>query len=149
MYMFDVNKNNLILFIIDFSLDITIDDATIWDKLRAISTRTDTSQSSPITLAVLYGERHDPTITASMSHITDHNMSLDTVYQSVCEGLVKNIHKMMPCCVLIESGISRLVVSGTIFYGFHKCVFYLKFWWIRHFFYFCYLSWMLSLCPVR
>ena len=58
-------------------------------------------------------KRQDPNLTGSLSGANCDNISVDCVFHGICEGLVQNIHHMMPVSMLIESGISALVLTGS------------------------------------
>lgn len=61
----------------------------------------------------LLGERHQPESTASVTNITASNLSLGSVFHSLCEGLVKNLCEMMPREMLLSNGVKRIVGSGN------------------------------------
>lgn len=90
----------------------------IWQKLTEISTVTDMTPIPGIDLLsiqpLLYGERHSPSATASVTSITENGISLDCIFKSLCSGLVTNLHQMMPQSMLIESGVKRLVLTGSV-----------------------------------
>ncbi|KAL4224095.1 hypothetical protein ACF0H5_017549 [Mactra antiquata] len=95
----------------------TLDKETIWKKLTEMSTSNEGDSGANggmIIQPVLYGERHDPSLTGSLSGANLYNTSLDCVFKSVCEGLVHNLYQMMPLSKLIESGITRLVLTGSV-----------------------------------
>ena len=97
--------------------DVEIPEATIWSRLTELST-TGTASSYPGPRLVisprLYGERHAPDLTTSLSGLDCETGSMQTVFRAMCEGLVNNLHQMMPQSLLIESGIQRLVLSGSV-----------------------------------
>lgn len=96
---------------------VTMDKEDIWKKLTELSTAAqgdDTSSRGLVIQPLLFGERHDPLLTGSISGATVQNISLDCVFKAVCEGLVNNLYQMMPLSKLIESGISRLVLTGSV-----------------------------------
>ena len=51
---------------------------------------------------------------ASVTSIKENGTSLDCMFKSLCAGLVSNLYHMMPQSVLIESGMTRLVVTGSV-----------------------------------
>lgn len=61
----------------------------------------------------LFGERHSPDSHASVSHLTSADLSLGHVTRALCRGIIENIHSMLPSHQLIESGIQRIIGSGS------------------------------------
>ncbi|XP_069800484.1 sedoheptulokinase isoform X2 [Dendropsophus ebraccatus] len=61
----------------------------------------------------LYGERHSPHSQASVSNLTSANLSLGHVTRALCRGIIENIHSMLPSHRLKESGIKRIIGSGS------------------------------------
>lgn len=107
---------NSVPYIIFTIAGVDVDKDTIWKKLTemSVSSLGDTGGNGLLIQPIIYGERHDPSQTGSMSGANLYNTSLDCVFKSLCEGLVNNIHQMMPLCKLIESGITRLVLTGSV-----------------------------------
>lgn len=106
-------------FFFSFYLGIEISKEQIWTKLTEISSQASPPSSStdflmPIIQPLLYGERHIPEASASITGITESVTSLDCVFRSLCAGLVNNLHLMMPQSLMIESGVTRLVVTGSV-----------------------------------
>ncbi|XP_048413017.1 sedoheptulokinase isoform X1 [Stegostoma tigrinum] len=63
--------------------------------------------------ATLFGERHVPDQLASVTNISPSNLSLGHVIRALCRGIVKNLNSMLPCQRLIESGVQRIMGSGS------------------------------------
>ena len=61
---------------------------------------------------VLWGERHDPDQKASIKDILPESMSLGNIYNSICFGLLLNIHSMMDG-IFEKYGVKRLVGTGN------------------------------------
>ncbi|KAL7986896.1 hypothetical protein Chor_005815 [Crotalus horridus] len=61
----------------------------------------------------LFGERHAPTILASVTDIAASDMSLGHVVRSLCRGVIQNLHSMLPSGNLKEAGAKRIVASGS------------------------------------
>lgn len=59
------------------------------------------------------GERHAPTVTASVTNINIGNLDLGKVFRALCNGLVLNLHSMMPRDVLLTANITRIVGNGS------------------------------------
>ncbi|XP_029467201.1 sedoheptulokinase [Rhinatrema bivittatum] len=72
-------------------------------------------QSSP-TLVInptIFGERHAPDHLASVSNIAATELSLGHVTRALCCGIIQNLHSMLSAQQLIESGVKRIVGSGS------------------------------------
>ncbi|OCT91148.1 hypothetical protein XELAEV_18014204mg [Xenopus laevis] len=61
----------------------------------------------------LFGERHTPDILASVTNIMAAELSLGHVTRALCRGIVQNLHSMLPSSRLQESGVKRLIGSGS------------------------------------
>ncbi|XP_018100820.1 uncharacterized protein LOC734825 isoform X2 [Xenopus laevis] len=61
----------------------------------------------------LFGERHIPDMLASVSNITAAGLSLGHVTRALCQGIVQNLHSMLPSSRLQQSGVKRLIGSGS------------------------------------
>lgn len=61
----------------------------------------------------ILGERYMPDLTASATNITIGNIGLGQVFRSMCQGLLHNLHGMMPRDTLIEAEITRIVGNGS------------------------------------
>ena len=55
----------------------------------------------------------DPCVTLTGS--SESYLNLGAIYRSVCEGIIDNLHMMLPCILLIESGIKQLILTGSVF----------------------------------
>ncbi|PIO27869.1 hypothetical protein AB205_0149030 [Aquarana catesbeiana] len=86
-------------------------DSTIYSKLisAALSEHETRLQISP----TLFGERHAPDRVASVSNISPASLSLGHVTRALCQGLIENIHSMLPSQRLKEAGIKRIIGSGS------------------------------------
>ncbi|XP_078404367.1 sedoheptulokinase isoform X1 [Cetorhinus maximus] len=63
--------------------------------------------------ATIFGERHSPDQLASVTNISPSNLSLGHVTRALCRGIVENLNSMLPCQQLIESGVRRIMGSGS------------------------------------
>ncbi|XP_051751303.1 sedoheptulokinase isoform X2 [Ctenopharyngodon idella] len=63
--------------------------------------------------STLLGERHDPTTSASVSHISPSNLSLGHVTRAVCRGIIENMATMMPPQSLQAAGVRCIIGSGS------------------------------------
>ncbi|KAE8622012.1 hypothetical protein XENTR_v10005061 [Xenopus tropicalis] len=61
----------------------------------------------------LFGERHTPDRLASVSNITAAELSLGHATRALCHGIVQNLHSMLPSSRLQESGVRRIIGSGS------------------------------------
>ncbi|XP_063152070.1 sedoheptulokinase [Candoia aspera] len=60
----------------------------------------------------IFGERHGPTASASVTGITASELSLGHVVRALCRGVVRNLHSMLPSESLKEAGAKQIVASG-------------------------------------
>lgn len=63
--------------------------------------------------STLLGERHDPTTSASVSHISPSNLSLGHMTRAVCRGIIENMATMMPPQSLQAAGVRCIIGSGS------------------------------------
>ena len=99
-----------------------IPEATIWEKLHAqqqpsqdvVNSHLSSDLDDLVITPTIYGERHCPDSRGSAGNIHSQNISLASVYHSLCRGLVSNLHSMMSASVLRAAGISRIIGSGTV-----------------------------------
>ena len=89
-----------------------MDEESVWAKLLELSASSDSSSLK--ILPTIFGERHLPDACVTLTGSSESCLDLGTVYRSLCEGIVDNLHNMMPCTLLIESGIQQLVLSGSV-----------------------------------
>ncbi|XP_064460232.1 sedoheptulokinase-like [Ornithodoros turicata] len=92
-------------------LGLGVPESKIWERISSI-TDDPTTESDLLVVPTLYGERHLPDQRASVVNIDPMCLSLDKVARALCNGLVANMHSMMPQEVLIEAGIQRIVGTG-------------------------------------
>ena len=88
-----------------------IPSTQIWQKLESVSH--DIPASDLKITPTIYGERHLPDQHASVSNITTQNISLGSVYRSLCKGIIANLHEMMSQQYIHNAGIDRIIASGT------------------------------------
>lgn len=95
--------------------DVNVHEDLIWEKLTRLAGHLDeTKANGLVAIPLINGERHAPMLTGSLSGITRDNMELCSIFRSLLEGIINNLHGMIPSCQLIESGISRLVINGSV-----------------------------------
>ncbi|KAH3885353.1 sedoheptulokinase-like isoform X2 [Dreissena polymorpha] len=98
------------------TLGLTIHEESIWLKLTEIASYPEIAEefSRPVIHPFLYGERYNPNLTASISGMREENSTLECIFHALCNGLVANLHQMMPLSLLIESGVERVVLTGSV-----------------------------------
>lgn len=62
---------------------------------------------------VLWGERHNPNQTASVTNISPGSLSLGNVYNSLCHGVLVNIQSMMSRDFLEKCGVQKILGTGN------------------------------------
>lgn len=93
-------------------LGFSAPQSKVWEKL--ISHGLEESASPLMTInPFLLGERHNPDKRASVTNINLANLGLGQVFRSLCEGLIGNLHSMMPREILLEAEIKRIVGNGS------------------------------------
>lgn len=101
-----------------------MDEATVWSRLEQLyadrSHSKPASVQSPLPLVtidpLLNGERHDPARAASASGLTGaalEQLALSDLYRSTCDGLTRNLSRMMPPPLLRRAGVRRLLGTGS------------------------------------
>lgn len=61
----------------------------------------------------ILGERHDTSSLGLVSNISASNVSLGHLTRALCQGIVENIVAMLPPQLLLESGVKKIVGSGS------------------------------------
>lgn len=85
--------------------------AKVWEKLISLGLEAQTSSMKII--PHLLGERHSPTAKASVENIDLSNIQLGSVFKSLCDSLIENLHTMMPKEVLRNAEVKRIVGNGS------------------------------------
>ncbi|MEE6468414.1 hypothetical protein FKM82_008282 [Ascaphus truei] len=62
---------------------------------------------------MLFGERHAPDSLASVSNISEADLSLGHLTRALCRGIIENMHSMLPSDRLEKSGVKRIIGSGS------------------------------------
>jgi len=62
---------------------------------------------------VIWGERHDTSLTGQASQITSNNISLGDVTLALLQGIVQNLHSMISSEKLASCGVQRIVGTGS------------------------------------
>lgn len=83
----------------------------VWEKLIALGLEAQTSSMKII--PHLLGERQAPTAKASVENIDLSNIQLGSVFKSLCESLIQNLHHMMPKEILRKANVKRIVGNGS------------------------------------
>lgn len=93
-------------------LGFSVPQSKVWEKLIFFGKDESTASSLKIN-PLLLGERHSPEACASVSNINLSNISLGHVFRSLCEGVIENIHSMMPKEFLTNANITRILGNGS------------------------------------
>ncbi|XP_045473758.1 sedoheptulokinase-like isoform X2 [Harmonia axyridis] len=93
-------------------LGIPIPQEKLYPKLIELS-KGEKASSDLVVNPTCWGERHNPGLTASVSNINVGNLELGQIFKAICEGMIRNLHSMMPKEVLEQSNIKRIVCSGS------------------------------------
>lgn len=95
--------------------DNTEDRNLIWKRLIELSEK-DANSSDLNCVPTVFGERHDRQVYGSISNIRNDNLSIGTVFNSICKGLVKNLNDMITYDLLMnELGCKRIIATGGCF----------------------------------
>ncbi|XP_059829677.1 sedoheptulokinase isoform X2 [Hypanus sabinus] len=93
----------------EFGLDVP--DPTIYSQ--AINSALSVAHTDLVVEATVFGERHLPGRLGCVTNISPCNLSLGHVIRALCRGVVNNLHSMLPVQWLAESGVRRIVGSGS------------------------------------
>ena len=86
----------------------------IWKKLISIAESNPNGKCELEFIPRLYGERHDTKTFGSLNNISVGNFKLGKVFNSLCNGLIQNLHDMFPMDILIkELGCKRIIATGS------------------------------------
>ncbi|NWU97823.1 SHPK Sedoheptulokinase, partial [Upupa epops] len=92
-------------------LGLEIQESTIYTKIiKAALAQSDIKLSVHPTI---FGERHVPEQLASVTNITVSDLSLGHVTRALCRGIVENLCAMLPVQCLVETGVRRILGSGS------------------------------------
>ncbi|XP_013405429.1 sedoheptulokinase [Lingula anatina] len=88
-----------------------VPDTKVWATLLE---QGEEEESTDLVISpTIYGERHMPNQHATVSNINTSNLSLGSVTLALCQGVVTNLHTMMPRDFLLGAGVKRIVGSGA------------------------------------
>ncbi|XP_063536912.1 sedoheptulokinase-like [Cydia strobilella] len=90
-----------------------IPQSKLWEKLITISSAAPPPTSEMKIIPHLLGERHAPTAKVSVADIDLSNIHLASVFRSLCDSLIQNLHSMMPKEILRNANIKRIVGNGS------------------------------------
>lgn len=88
-----------------------VSDIKIWETVNTLA-----RQKPVASLKIqptLLGEHTQPDMKGSVTNITSRNLSLGSVFHSLCEGLVENLSKLLPRETLENNGVTRVVGIGS------------------------------------
>ncbi|XP_064425081.1 sedoheptulokinase [Latimeria chalumnae] len=92
-------------------LGVSVPDSAIYSLMEKAALNQ--SNTDLDIVPTICGERHLPDQLASVSSISSSNLSLGHVTRALCSGIVRNLQTMLPCQQLIESGVKRIMGSGS------------------------------------
>ncbi|XP_006641066.2 sedoheptulokinase isoform X1 [Lepisosteus oculatus] len=92
-------------------LGVDLSDAIIYSRL--IQAALGESSTDLKVCPTILGERHDTSHLGLVSNISASNVSLGQVTRAVCRGIVNNLCSMLPPKTLLESGVRRVMGSGS------------------------------------
>lgn len=97
-----------------WSLDLgfSVPQSKIWQRILELGGDA-ASESNLLIEPTLFGERHCPLQTASVSNVDLGNLSLGQVMRSLCKGVITNMHSMMPRSMLEENEITSIICGGS------------------------------------
>uniref|UniRef100_A0A0B6ZUS7 Carbohydrate kinase FGGY N-terminal domain-containing protein n=1 Tax=Arion vulgaris TaxID=1028688 RepID=A0A0B6ZUS7_9EUPU len=99
----------------DAGLGEHVDNVSLMTRLQALAEQSKDRSSTLVVRPVFFGERHNTALQGHISGISSANFSnIGVVFRALCEGLVDHLHDMVPAQYLLSSGISRLLVSGSV-----------------------------------
>ena len=90
-----------------------VPESDIWNRLLTLAQEPDSRRSDLDITPTLFGERHSPGKHAQVLNITMTNISVGSVFYSLCKGLISNLHSMMSQDCLHAAGIKQIIGSGT------------------------------------
>ncbi|XP_032057053.1 sedoheptulokinase isoform X1 [Aythya fuligula] len=92
-------------------LGLQVQDSAIYAKIIKAALAQDDSKLS--IQPTIFGERHVPEQLASVTSIAVSELSLGHVTRALCRGIVENLCSMLPVQRLMETGVSRILGSGS------------------------------------
>ncbi|KAK7076152.1 hypothetical protein SK128_005414 [Halocaridina rubra] len=93
-------------------LGFQVPQSKIWQRILQLGEDAQ-SESSLIINPTLFGERHMPQENATVTNIDLGNISLGKVTRALCNGVITNIHSMMPRSMLTENEITSIIGGGS------------------------------------
>ncbi|KAM4795442.1 sedoheptulokinase [Rhinophrynus dorsalis] len=92
-------------------LGLDVSESSIYTKV--INAALSQNETHLVVCPTLFGERHSPDSPASVTNITSSDLSLGHVTRALCRGIIENINLMLPSHRLQESGVRRIIGSGS------------------------------------
>ncbi|NWZ23515.1 SHPK Sedoheptulokinase, partial [Asarcornis scutulata] len=92
-------------------LGLQVQDSAIYAKIIKAALAQDDSKLS--IQPTIFGERHVPEQLASVTSIAVSELSLGHVTRALCRGIIENLCSMLPVQRLMETGVSRILGSGS------------------------------------
>ncbi|XP_050531980.1 sedoheptulokinase-like isoform X2 [Daktulosphaira vitifoliae] len=106
----DIFVNSILNWIVSLGLSITKD---LWSQLLKSSSE-EYINTSLIVSPLMMAERHDPLTYGSLMNITSENLTINQMFTGICQGIVKNLYKMMPKEILIKENIQQIIGTGSV-----------------------------------
>ena len=99
---------------VGFAEEISV--PSILEKLQKLAEREEARfEQNPEILPSFYGERYDTSLQGSISGLNSSNLfDIGQMFYAASEGLLNHVHNMISADFLINLGISRLLVSGSV-----------------------------------
>ncbi|XP_008197907.1 sedoheptulokinase isoform X1 [Tribolium castaneum] len=94
------------------TLGFSVPQSKVWEKVISLGLEENSVSDLKISPTCL-GERHAPNVTASVTNINIGNLELGKVFRALCNGLLVNLHSMMPRDILQNAKITRIVGNGS------------------------------------
>ncbi|KFP01899.1 Sedoheptulokinase, partial [Calypte anna] len=92
-------------------LGLHVQESAIYTKIISAALAQNDSKLS--VHPTVFGERHSPEQLASVTNIAVSDLSLGHITRALCRGVVENLCSMLPVPRLQESGIRRVLGSGS------------------------------------
>lgn len=112
-----LNGGNVLATFVDMLLKWTselgteMSESSIYEKLIICALHQDTSDLK--VHPTIIGERHSPLCLGQVTDISPANLSLGHVMRALCHGVIGNVTSMMSAEYLQNTGVTRVVGSGT------------------------------------
>ncbi|XP_041378902.1 sedoheptulokinase-like [Gigantopelta aegis] len=94
----------------EFSFSVSEED--VWRKLLSLA---GVAEDNGLKIQpTIFGERYQPDEHGSVVGITNSNTSLGQTFKAVCDGIIDNLDRMMPCDFVKCNGVRRILACGNV-----------------------------------